>query len=97
MAKYPFADLKEADDAFDVPVASTSAAALGVACHSAGKRLGRRFSYRSIPEAGVYEVSLAAPAIEITKKREKAQHAGGGSGTYAARVDEAAARLRRPR
>lgn len=56
--KYPFNEL-QIGDAFDVPVSSTTRAAIAQLCWKYGVKLGRKFSCRHIPNEGVYEVSRA--------------------------------------
>lgn len=66
-----FSELK-IGEAFDVPIDSVpSVATVNMACRQNGKRLGRKFEYRTIASEGVYEVSRVDPNVTPTMSHIK--------------------------
>lgn len=69
--KLPFDKLQTLDDAFDVRVDEISRQNLASGCQRAAKKFGRSFSYRTIADEGVYEVSLARPFVASATLRPR--------------------------
>lgn len=72
--KYLFDKLVNVGDAFDVPISSVVETSLRNYAYQWGKRLGKKFSVRVIPDDGVFEVSLVPtpppePEIVMRKRR----------------------------
>ena len=89
-AKYPLHTLA-IDEAIDVPPGVTDARAVAQLCYAAGKRLGRSFSYATLPDGGFEIARNADPvAVEYVKRPRRAPPVRG----LDAALDEVDRRLR---